>query len=152
MSAVLVQLFLQHALKAGIHKITCCWQESSAFNEKRDGDFSAQTALAYPTLTRSFSQTTVWHSGLHQVFGLTRWREKMTNTNTRRRAQRSPSFTDLLGAHFPLWQGSLAVPLYVWLCFCLHSESNFNTWQDLPQSTAILSILLFMSYSCRGLQ
>lgn len=61
--------------------------------------------------------------------------------------------------YWPTWRSLSLVarlvsgaPVCVTVFFCLHSESNFNTWQDLPQSTAILSILLFMSYSCRGLQ
>lgn len=63
-----------------------------------------------------------------------------------------PSFTDLLGTLFPLWQDSLALSTYVRLTFfCLRTESNFTARQDLSPSTATLSVLPLFSYSCRGL-
>lgn len=88
------------------------WCDSRVFNESRDGGFfSTPSALAYPTVTCSFGQT-VWHGGLHQVFGWARWRGKMTNTNTPA-VHRSPSFTDPVGTDFPLWHNSLAAELRV---------------------------------------
>lgn len=103
-----------------------------------------------PWLSHSFSQTTVWHSSNVRLNPLRGKDDKYPNTHIRSNVHHH--LPDLLGADFSLWQDSLAVPVFVWLFFCLPSVSNFNTWQDLPQSTAILSIFLFMSYSCRGLQ
>lgn len=99
-----------------------CWKQESqllllatvqnAFDENRDGDFSTQAAFAKTDSFSSFSQTTVWHGGLHQA--LTHWREKKRQIQT---STDAPTFTII---YWPTWRSlSLVARLVSTLSVCV---------------------------------
>lgn len=132
-----------------INRNSCCWQQCKMHLMKTEMEILAHRQ-PWRRLTCSFSQTTVWHGGLHQA--LTHWREKNDKYKQAQMLQRSRSFTDLLGAHFPLWQDSLALWVYVWLFFvsvvCLILTQDRICHRAQPSSLVFHSSCLIHAVAC----